>query len=571
MSYVWPNRIFLLAALLLILAVSTCSSPVEYDIVLRGGTIYDGSGNAPIIGDVAIHGDQIAAIGALSNVRGLTEIDVTGLAVAPGFVNMMCWANETLIQDGRSQSDIRQGVTMEVLGEGFSMGPLSESMKQEMAETQGDIKYEVEWTTLDEYLQFLERKGVSPNVGSFIGAASPRVYVIGYDDRPPTDEELDQMRDLVRQAMKEGALGMASSLVYPPGFFAETDELVALAEVVSEYDGLYISHLRSEGEDLLEAVEELLTIAEEANVRSEIYHLKAAGKENWPKLDQVIEMVEAAQAKGLQITADVYTYPAGSTGLLASLPPWVQDGGFEAALERMKDPATRRKIATEMRESKANWENMYLQAGSPDGILLVGFKNDELKPLTGKTLAEVAELRGKSPEDTAMDLIIEDNSRIATVYFSQSEDNLRKKITLPWVSFCSDSASLAPEGVFLKSSVHPRAYGSFARVLGKFSRDEQLLPLEEAIRKLSSLPAETLKLERRGRLREGYFADVVVFDPEKIQDHATFAQPHQYATGMLHVFVNGAQVLKDGEHTGATPGRVVRGPGWNQRDAGASN
>ncbi len=571
MSYISSNRILLLVALLLLLAVSTCSSPVEYELVLRGGTIYDGSGKPPIVGDVAIQGDQIVAIGQLSNVQGLTEIDVTGLAVAPGFINMMCWANETLIHDGRSQSDIRQGVTLEVLGEGFSMGPLNEAMKQKMAETQGDIKYEVEWTTLDEYLQFLERKGVSPNVGSFIGAASPRVHVIGYDDRPPTDDELNQMRGLVRQAMEEGALGMASSLVYPPGFFAKTDELVSLAQVVGEYDGLYISHLRSEGEDLIEAVEELLTIAREANVRAEIYHLKAAGKENWPKLDQVIRMVEDAQVQGLQITADVYTYPAGSTGLLASLPPWVQDGGFEAAIERMKDPATRRKIAKAMRESKADWENMYLQAGSPEGILLVGFKNDDLKPLTGKTLAEVAEMRGKSPEETAMDLIIEDNSRIATVYFSQSEDNLRKKITLPWVSFCSDSASLAPEGVFLKSNVHPRAYGSFARVLGKFSRDEKLLPLEEAIRKLTSLPAGTLKIDRRGLLKEGYFADVVAFDPENIQDHATFAKPHQYATGMVHVYVNGEQVLKDGEHTGATPGRVVRGPGWEQGVAKSSN
>ncbi len=571
MTYISSNRVLLLVTILLLLALSACSSPVEYDIVLRGGTIYDGSGKPPVVGDVAIQGDQIAAIGQLSNVRGLTEIDVTGLAVAPGFINMMCWANETLIHDGRSQSDIRQGVTLEVMGEGYSMGPLSETMKREMAKTQGDIKYEIEWTTLDEYLQFLEKKGVSPNVGSFIGAASPRVHVIGYEDRPPTDEELNQMRGLVRQAMKEGALGIASALVYPPGFFAKTGELVALAEVVAEYDGLYISHLRSEGEDLIEAVEELLTIAREANVRSEIYHLKAAGKENWPKLDQVIAIVEEARAQGLQITADVYTYPAGSTGLLASLPPWVQDGGFEAALERMKDPATRRKIAKAMRESKAGWENMYLQAGSPDGILLVGFKNDDLKALTGKTLAEVAEMRSKSPEETAMDLIIEDNSRIGTVYFSQSEDNLRKKITLPWVSFCSDSASLAPEGVFLKSSVHPRAYGSFARVLGRFSRDEKLLPLEEAIRKLTSLPAGNLKVDRRGLLKEGYFADVVAFDPENIQDHATFAQPHQYATGMVHVFVNGEQVLKDGEHTGATPGKVVRGPGWDQDDSKSSN
>lgn len=541
-----------------------CAAPVDCDIVLRGGTIYDGSGSAPVVGDVAIQGDLIAAIGD-SNVKGVVEIDVTGLAVAPGFINMMCWANESLIEDGRSQSDIRQGVTLEVMGEGNSMGPLSEAMKKQMATQQGDIKYDVEWTTLDEYLQFLERRGVSPNVASFIGATTPRVYVIGYEDRAPTAEELQQMQELVRQAMQDGALGMASSLVYPPAFFAEPDELIALAKVVAEYDGLYISHLRSEGSELLEAVEELLTTAREAGVRAEIYHLKAAGKENWGKMDQVIAVVEKARAEGLEITADVYTYPAGSTGLNSSMPPWVQEGGFQASIRRMKDPATRKRIAREMRESKEGWENMYLQAGGADGVLLVGFNSEKLKPLTGKTLAEVARMRGASPEETAMDLIIEDGSRIGTVYFSQSEDNLRKKMALPWVSFCSDSPSLAAEGVFLKSSTHPRAYGSFARVLGKFTRDEKLITLEEAIRKLAALPAANLKIDRRGMLTEGFFADVVVFDPDKITDHATFAKPHQYATGMIHVFVNGAQVLNDGEHTGATPGRVVRGPGWTGR------
>ena len=435
-------------------------------------------------------------------------------------------------------------------------------MRKRMATQQGDIRYDVEWTTLDEYLQFLEQRGVSPNVASFIGAATPRVYVIGYDDRPPTAEELDKMRAVVRQAMEDGALGVASALVYPPGFFAKTDELVALAKVVAGYDGLYISHVRSEGEEIVEAVEELLTIAREAGVRAEIYHFKAAGRENWPKFDQVIAMVEKARAEGLKITADVYMYPAGSTGLNASMPPWVQDGGFDASIRRMKDPATRRRIAREMRESREGWENMYLQAGSPDRILLVGFKSEKLKPLTGKTLAEVAKMRGASPEETAMDLIVEDNSQVGTIYFSQSEENLRKKIALPWVSFCSDSPSLAPEGVFLQSSVHPRAYGSFARLLGKFVREEKLITLEEAVRKLAALPAENLKIDRRGMLKEGFYADVVVFDPEKITDHATFEKPHQYATGVIHVFVNGEQVLKDGEHTGATPGRVVRGPGW---------
>ncbi len=541
-----------------------CSFQPKYDVILRGGTLYDGTGQDPVTTDIAFNGDKIAAIGDLSGARANQEINATGLAVAPGFINMMCWANESLIADGRSQSDIRQGVTLEVMGEGDSMGPLNERMREQMVQDQGDIKYDVTWTTLDEYLKHLEKRGVSPNVASFVGAATPRIYVIGYDDRPATPEELERMQDLVRQAIKEGALGVASSLVYPPGFFASTEELIALAKVSAESDGIYISHLRSEGDELIEAAQEFLQIARESGARSEIYHLKAAGRSNWPKLDQVIQLVEAAQAEGLKITADVYTYPASSTGLLSSLPPWVQDGGFEAAVTRLKDPATRARIAREMLESTTGWENMYLQAGSPEKILLVGFKNPDLKPLTGKTLAEVAELRGKSPEETAMDLIVEDDSRIDTVYFSQSEENLRKKIALPWVGFCSDAASLAPEGVFLQSSTHPRAYGSFARVLGKFTRDEKILTLEDAVRKLAGLPAVTLKLDRRGFLREGYYADVVVFDPATIQDHATFEQPHQYATGMIHVFVNGVQVLNDGEHTGAKPGRVVRGPGWAQ-------
>jgi N-acyl-D-amino-acid deacylase len=456
-------------------------------------------------------------------------------------------------------------VTLEVMGEGSSMGPLNQAMKLRMKERQADIRYEVEWTSLGEYLEFLEARGISPNVASFIGAATPREYVIGHDDREPTIEELERMKDLVREAMREGALGIASSLIYPPGSFAKTDELVALAGAAAEFDGLYASHVRGEGAHLLQAIDELITIAREADTRAEIYHFKASGKENWPLFDRAIATVERARADGLEVTADVYTYPAGSTGLNASMPPWVQEGGFQASLERMKDPDLRRRIAREMGEESDAWENMYLGAGSPDNILLVGFKNPELKPLTGRTLAEVAAMRGTPPEETAMDLIIEDESRVGTVYFSQSEDNLRKAIALPWVSFCSDSASLAPEGVFLKSSTHPRAYGSFARLLGRYVRDERLLPLAEAIRKLTTLPAANLKLERRGLLRSGYFADVVAFDPDTIQDHATFTEPHQYATGMVHVFVNGVQVVRDGEHTGAKPGRVVRGPGWTGR------
>ena len=565
MNFKLKHPVLRLAAATALALLAACSSPVEYDIVLRGGTIYEGSGQAPFVGDLAIKGDVVAAIGNLSAARGKTEIRADGLAIAPGFINMMGQGDESLIQDGRSQSDIRQGVTLEVMGEGDSMGPLNDRMKKEKIERQGDIQYAIEWTTLDEYLQYLERHGVSPNVASFIGADTPRIHVIGQEDRAPKDEELKQMQQLVRQAMEEGALGVASALVYAPGFFAKTDELIALAKAAAEYDGMYISHLRSEGAQLIESLEELLTIARAAGIRAEIYHLKTAGRENWPKTDQVIARIEKARSEGLQITADVYTYPAGSTGLNSTMPPWVQDGGFEASIRRMKDPSTRKRIAREMRESRDGWENMYLQAGSPDKILLVGFKSEKLKPLTGKTLAEIAKMRGKSPEETAMDLIVEDDSRIATVYFSQSEENLRKKITLPWVSFCSDSPSLSPEGVFLKSSTHPRAYGSFARLLAKFVREEKLITLQEAIRKLAALPADNLKLDRRGRLREDYFADVVVFDPEKIQDHATYENPHQYATGMIHVFVNGVQVLKDGNHTGAKAGRFVRGPGWNRR------
>ncbi|MBW2495065.1 MAG: D-aminoacylase [Deltaproteobacteria bacterium] len=545
--------------------MAACASPTSYDVILRGGTIYDGSGQKPYTGDIAFDDDTIAAVGDIGEVTAPIDIDVGGLAVAPGFVNMMSWANESLIEDGRSQSDIRQGVTLEVMGEGESMGPLNDEMKVEMARLQTDIRYDIEWTTLAEYLEYLERRGISPNVASFIGAATPRRYVIGHEDREPTAEELDQMRSLVRRAMEDGALGVASSLIYPPGSFAKTDELIALSEVAAEYDGIYVSHIRDESAQILEAIEELLTIAREAEIRAEIYHLKSAGRSNWPLFDEAVAMVERARAAGLQITADIYTYPASGTGLNASIPPWVQEGGFEASLERMKDPALRERIAREMREGSSEWESDYAAGVTPADMLLVGFKTDELKPLTGKTLAEVAEMRSTDPQMTAMDLIVEDGSRISTVYFDQSEDVIRKALALPWVSFNSDEASLAPEGVFLMSNPHPRAYGSFARVLGRYVRDEQLISLEEAIRKLAALPCQNLWLDRRGELKEGFFADVVVFDPGQIQDHATFVEPHQYATGMLHVFVNGTQVLKDGEHTGATPGRVVRGPGWTGR------
>ena len=542
--------------------LTACAAPVEYDVILRNGTLYDGTGSAPVVGDLAIDGDAIVAMGDLGRAVGRTEIDVDGLAVAPGFINMLSWATSSLIEDGRAQSDIRQGVTLEVMGEGNSMGPLTEAMKEEAVRLQGDIKFDIEWNTLDEYLRFLEDRGVSPNIASFIGAATPRKVVVGYDDLAPTPEQLDEMRAIVRKAMEEGAMGLASALIYPPGSFASPDELTAMAQVVAEHDGLYISHVRGEGAHLVDAVGELVDVARSTGVRAEIYHFKASGRKNWPLFDDAVALVDAARADGLAITADVYTYPAGATGLNASMPPWVQEGGFEASLERLADPELRRRIAKEMLEESDDWENMYLGAGSPDNILLVGFKNPEFKKYTGMSLGEVAAERGTSPEITAMDLIVEDGSRVTCVYFSQSDEVVAKAVALPWVSFCSDESAPAIEGVFLKKNNHPRAYGSFARVLAKYTRDEGVITIEEAVRKLSGLPAANLKLDRRGLLREGYFADVVVFDPDTIQDHATFVEPHQYATGVAHVFVNGTQVIDRGEHTGATPGRVVRGPGW---------
>jgi N-acyl-D-amino-acid deacylase len=552
---------FCVALFVSIVCIADCFG--AYDVIIKSGRIYDGSGGTAYIADVAIEDDHIAAVGRL-NADANSVVDASGLAVAPGFVNMLSWATDTLIEDCRSQSDIRQGVTLEVMGEGFSMGPLNEMMKRDLVESQGDIKYAVKWTTLGEYLEYLERKGVSTNVASFVGAATVRIYVLGYQDRAPTYIELQKMRQLVAQAMREGALGVSSALIYAPGVYAKTDELEALAEVAGKYGGIYISHLRSEGNDLLEAVDELITIARKADVAAEIYHLKAAGKANWNKLDAVIEKIQKACAEGLKITADMYTYTAGSTGLDAAMPPWVQAGGFRAWVARLKDPITRRRVVREMSTPSDKWENLYLLAGSPENVLLVGFKNKSLKYLAGKTLAQIAKMRGKSPEETAIDLVIEDGSRVGTIYFLMSEENVKKQIKLPWVSFCSDAGSLAPEGVFLKSSTHPRAYGNFARLLGKYVRDEHVIPLAEAIRRLTSQPAENLKLDRRGRLKKGYYADVVVFDPNTICDNATYEKPHQYATGVVHVFVNGTQVLKDGEHTGAMPGRVVRGPGWKK-------
>jgi len=560
-------RLVARAAPLIAAAILTACSPgadaTDYDLIIRGGTIYDGSGGAPVVGDVAIRGDSIVAVGVLpATASARSEVDATGLAVAPGFINMLSWATETLLHDGRAQSDIRQGVTLEVFGEGDSMGPLNDDMKREMTEMQGDIKFPVTWTSLGEYLETLENSGVSVNVASFVGATTVRVHELGYADRAPTEEELARMQQLVREGMEEGALGVGSSLIYAPAFYARTPELVALMQAAGPLGGMYISHMRSEGNRLLESVDELLTIAREADVPAEIYHLKAAGEDNWPKLAQVIAKVDSARAAGARITADMYTYTAGATGLDAAMPPWVQEGGYQQWATRLRDPAIRARVQREMRTPTDEWENLLLGAGSPERALLVGFKADSLKHYTGKTLAEVAKLRGTSPEETAMDLVIADGSRVGTVYFLMSEENVRRQVQIPWVSFGSDAGAPATEGVFLESSTHPRAYGNFARLLGRYVRDEKLIPLEEAVRRLSALPAENLKLRRRGQLRPGYHADVVVFDPATVQDHATFEIPHQYSTGMVHVFVNGTQVLRDGEHTGATPGRVVRGPGW---------
>jgi N-acyl-D-amino-acid deacylase len=538
-----------------------CTSPPAYELILRNGTIVDGIGAPSFVGDLAINDDRIAAVGDLSDSRGVTEVDVSGLVVAPGFINMLSWAGEALLEDGRSQGDIRQGVTLEVFGEGVSGGPLTDQMKTLEVTSQGDIKFDVEWTTLGDYLEHLEGKGVSPNIASFVGATTLRVHEVGYEDRPPTADELDRMRGLVRQAMEEGAIGIGSSLIYSPGFYAQTDELIELTKVAAEYGGLYISHMRSEGNALLEALDELLRIARESGIRAEIYHLKAAGQSNWDKLGDVIERVEAARSEGLEITANMYTYTAGSTGLDAGMPPWVQEGGYDAWAGRLQNPAIRDRVRQEMTTPTNEWENLLLAAGA-EGTLLVGFKNPSLRVYIGQTLAEVAAARGTSVSDTAMDLVVEDGSRVQVVYFLMSEENVARQIGLPWVSYCSDAGSYASEGIFLNSSTHPRAYGNFARLLGRYVRDERIIALEEAIRKLTSLPAGNLRIRDRGQLTAGYFADVVVFDPAKIQDHATYEDPHQYATGIVHVWVNGTQVLRDGEHTGATPGRVVRGPGW---------
>lgn len=544
-------------------ALTACTNEANYDLVIRNGVIYDGSGAKPQKADIAINSDRIVVIGNVPG-KGVKEIDAKGMAVAPGFINMLSWATESLIEDGRSISDIAQGVTLEVMGEGWSMGPVNEKIKKELIDGQTDIKFEVTWSTLNGYLEMLQNKGISTNVASFVGATTLRVHEIGNEDRTATSEEMNRMKELLDQAMQEGALGLGSSLIYAPAFYAPTEELVELSKVVAKYNGMYISHMRSEGNKLLEALDELILIARQSNVAAEVYHLKMAGADNWNKYQEVVDKIEEARTEGLKITADMYTYTAGATGLDASMPPWVQEGGQIAWEERLKDPEIRTRVIEEMKQNSKDWENLYYAAGA-EGMILLGFKTDKLKYLTGKTLAEVAKMRGKSPEETAMDLVIEDGFRVGTAYFLMTEENVKKQIALPWMSFGSDAESMQPKGVFLKSNPHPRAYGNFARVLGKYVREEKVISLSEAIRKLTSLPAENLKIKQRGRLAENYFADIVIFDPDKIQDNATFENPHQLSTGMTHVFVNGIQVWNEGKHTGAKPGVVVRGPGYIER------
>jgi len=555
-----------IAVFLLMLAGCVAMPPrgaeARYDLIIRNGIIYDGTGGPVRRVDVGVRGDRVALLGDLTKAEAVSEIDAGGLAVAPGFINVLSWANESLLVDGRGMSDIKQGVTLEIFGEGESGGPLTEPMKVEIRKQQRDYRYDIDWTSLGEYLESLERRGVSPNVASFVGATTVRVHELGEGGRDPTAEELARMQGLVRDAMREGALGVGSSLIYAPAFFAETPELVALAQAAAEFGGGYVSHIRNESYGIGKALDELITIARESGAHSEVYHLKAAGQANWGRMSDAIAKIEQARAAGLPISANMYTYTAAATGLDAAMPLWVQAGGLDAWVERLRDPALRARVVADIRHPPAGEENMLRMAGSPDQVKFIGFKDERLKPLTGRTLADVMALRGTSAEDTIIDLVVEDHSRVDTVYFLMSEDNVRLGIEQPWVSFGSDAEALAPEGVFLKSSTHPRAYGNVARLLGKYVREERVLSLPEAVRRLTHLPASNWNLKDRGCIDAGCYADVVVFDPATIRDNATFDDPRQYATGVAHVLVNGVRVLEDGDHTGATPGRVVRGPGW---------
>jgi N-acyl-D-amino-acid deacylase len=564
------SKLVMLATLLFAARLSlaaTGEAGAAHDLVLRGGSIYDGSGGKPFLGDVAIDGDRIAYVGPKRDLVGRIDIDVHGKGVAPGFINMLAHPEESLLVDGRALSDLTQGVTLEVMGE-FSMGPLNPKMKELMVARQDDIKFPVTWTTLGEYLEGLERKGIAPNVASFVGAPTVRTYVLGEADVQPSVQQLEQMRGLVHQAMEEGALGLTTMLIYAPATYAKTPELIALAQESARCGGIYTAHMRSEGDRIESALQETIEIAKASGAPAEIYHLKISGKDNWGKIDKVIATIEQARAAGVRITANMYTYTAGATGLDAAMPPWVQDGGLEAWIKRLQDPAVRAKVVAEMRNPHpGTWENLYGAAG-PDGILFLSFKNPKLKPLTGKTLAAVAKERGVSPEDAAIDLVIEDGTRVGVAYFLISEANVRRQVSLPWVSFGSDEQGDAPEGVFLLSAAHPRAYGNFARVFAKYVREDHALTTEEAVRRMTSLPADNLSLKDRGRLRPGAFADLVVFDPNTIQDHATFEKSHQLSTGVSYVIVNGKLALKDGKATGAATGRVVRGRAWTRADGG---
>jgi N-acyl-D-amino-acid deacylase len=561
-AFRWAGLWLTTAATLIALPVSSAPAQETFDVVIRNGEVYDGTGKAPIAADVGVVGDRVTAIAPRLAGRGRIEIDAGGKAVAPGFVNMLAHPEETFIADGRALSDLKQGVTLEVLGED-SMGPLNPTMKALAVQRQGDIKYPITWTTLGEYLEMLERRGISPNVASFVGASTVRINRLGEGDVQPTPEQLAAMQGLVRQAMEEGALGLTDALMYAPDSYAKTPEVAALAQVSARCGGIYIAHIRSEGDHLEQALQETFDIAEASGAPAEIYHLKEAGRDNWGKLDKAVAMIDAERAKGVRITADMYTYTAAATGLDAAMPPWVQSGGLEQWIARLKDPAIRARVATEMREPHPQgWESYYAGAG-PEKTLLLAFKNPALKPLTGKTLAEVARMRGKNPEETAMDLVVEDGSRVAVAYFLMSEDNVRRQIALPWMSFGSDESAPAPEGVFLLSHVHPRAYGNFARLLGHYVRETHDLSLTEAVRRLTSLPANNLSLKDRGRLAPGYFADIVVFDPAGILDHATYDNPAQLATGVDQVLVNGRFALRDGQPTGAATGRFVRGRAWS--------
>ena len=548
-----------LICLFILTALFTSCGSKKFDTIIRNGLVYDGNGAAPFKADIGIKNDTIAFIGDLSKESAKNEVDAKGMAVSPGFINMLSWAPVSLIEDGRSQGDIRQGVTLEVFGEGESMGPLNAKMKADMQKDQSLIKYDVAWNTLGEYMQWMEKKGISTNIASFVGATTIRTNVIGEDNRDPTPAEMERMKALVKQAMEEGALGVGTSLIYPPAFFAKTQELIELCKAAAPYGGGYISHMRSEGNKLTEAVEELITIAKEAGVHGEIYHLKAAGISNWGKMDSVIRRVERARKEGIDIAANMYTYTAGATGMTAAFPPSLQDGGFGKLWRRLQDPPTRETMKKAMKTNAPDWENLYYGAGSADKVLLLGFRRDSLFKYAGKSLAEVAKLRNTTPEDAAIDLIIQDSSRVEVAYFLMSEENVRKQVALPWVSFGSDAASMATEGKFIKQSSHPRAYGNFARVIGQYVREEKLLPLELAIHKLAKVAATNLHVQKRGELKVGNYADILIFDPAKVKDKATYENPHQYAEGMQHVWVNGVQVLKEGEHTGAKPGRFVKG------------